>query len=509
MRWEQLARAVGMYPGEPLVVALSGGADSVLLLHLAASALPRPELRAVHVDHRLRGGESDADVAFCRDLCRSLGVPLVVRPLQLDPAGPSLEARARRARYAVLSAEARRAGARTVVTGHHSDDALETLVQRWTRGTSLTGLAGLKQRRELGRAAGAPRVRVVRPLIGFRREEVRRLLNDRGLAWREDSSNRDLRFTRNRVRHTVLPEIERLCGPEGLHHLREFGRAVEAFEDRLAGATAHLAWTPPAWGAAVRGPLEARRVGALARSALMQLATPLRRRALWRLLVEGTGRAPGRTVLARLLDDLRTARCTRRSLPGGWSLVLRSAELVLLPPRPAASGATPALDAGSDPLLPFPGFASEPARATAAPGSLPLALPGIVDLGDGRRISAELVRPLPGAAPPTGALEVELDAESLPRGGTTLSVRHPRPGDRFHGLGAPGPRRLARFLADCGVPREERGSVLLVLAGPGPDASEPARIVWVAGLRPAEAQRVTDATRHRVRLTLHAPRLDD
>jgi len=474
---------VGIRPEERLTLALSGGADSTLLLHLLAAADPRPAFRVVHLDHGLRGPASRADARFCRNLCRALGVPYRERRLDLDPRAPSLEAVARRARYEALVEQCRETGHRTLLTGHHSDDALETLLMRWVRGTAPAGLRGPYARRALPEPGEAVGVRVVRPLIRMRREEVRRLLSDRGLRWREDRSNEDPRFTRNRVRHAFLPALREVCGTEGIENLRAFGRAVENLEDRLAAATAHLAWGPGRFAALA--PLEGPGGGLLSRAALMQLAAPLRRRALWRLLVEGTGRAPGRRLLERLLDDLGAARCTRHSLPGGWSLWLRSAELHLLPPAGSLPSPAATLPATAQPSLPFPGGTLEPEARRAV-----LPVPGILTLPDGRRLSAERVGA--STAPPGGGLEVELDAKDLDG---DLHVRFPRPGDRFHPLGGPGTRRVVRFLADRGVPRELRDRIPLVLAGE--------EILWVAGFEPGHRHRIGPATRRRLRLCLH------
>jgi tRNA(Ile)-lysidine synthase len=492
---------VGLRADEPLLLALSGGADSVLLLHLAATAVPRPRLCAVHVDHNLRGPESRADARFCENLCRSLGVPLTTVALELDPRAPSLEARAREARYRALIDEALRTGHRAILTGHHSDDQVETLLLRWIRGTHLPGLAGLRARVELDPyrafggselASGDPseRVTLVRPLIGMRRAEVRRLLSDRGLAWRDDAHNVDPRFSRSKVRHGLMPTLRRLGGEEAIENLRAFGRAVETLEVELAGRTAHVAWNPAPWAPASRGSDDARLGGVVPRPLFMRLAPTLRRRVLWRLLVEGTGRAPTKALLQAVLADLGSARCTRHSLPGGWALILRSREIALVPPVDEPAG--PGTLGGPQGLLPFP---EGPEAANGFGGAAlfaELAVPGLATLPDGRRISASPAHP-PWAR---GPWEVDLDADRLP---ARLVVRQARRGDRFHPLGAPGSRPLRRFLADRGVPREERERMLVVEAA--------GEIVWVCGMGPSERARTGAATRARVRIALHHPAL--
>jgi len=511
-RWSQLACAAGLAPSEPIALALSGGADSVFLLHVLAQARPRLKLLAVHIDHGLRGAESADDAAFCARLCGKLSVPFARRLVELDP-GANLEARAREARYRALADEARAAGLRTIVTGHHEDDVLETLLQRWMRGTDLPGLAGLRSRNVLG--AGQDALQVVRPLRSMRREEVRRLLQDARLDWREDSSNADPRFTRNRVRGGLLPEIERACGPEGLERLRDFAGAVERLEEELAGRTAHLAWSRPSHAPAVRS-THRPASGTLERETLRNLAAPLQRRALWRLLSEGTGHPPSRALLGKLEEDLATDRATRRSLPGGWTLHLRREDLLLTPPDGAPGQARERLAderAGSPRTQREPEFArvddGRDVRATertpspeagppqpAPEGSPPrealsLDLPGQVHLPDGRALAASLEQREPGAPVPRDATVVELDAAGVEG---PLEVRGIRPGDRFHPIGAPGSKPLGRFLRDAGIPAAERSGVVVVARGQ--------EILWVAGVRPGERRRVHAGTTLRLRLSL-------
>jgi tRNA(Ile)-lysidine synthase len=505
-RWSQLARAVGLAPDAAVIVALSGGADSVYLLRVVAAASPRPRVYALHVDHGLRGDAGRADARFCEDLCRELAVPFALRELHLHGSTPSLEAVCRVQRYRELCAEAARRRVHTILTGHHADDALETLLQRWLRGTSIHGLAGLRARARLaassGGAAGDERlnttpedIEIVRPLIALRREEVRQTLRAMRVEWREDESNASARFLRNRVRNVLLPQIAGTCGEGALENLRAFSAAVETLEERCAELTADVGWEPPLYAAACRGRGEDHRGGTLARARLLELVDPLRRRALWRLVTEGSGHAPGRAHLDAVLADLEAGRCRRHGLRGGWSLLLRSKLVHLEPPGvPAATG--PA-DGGAQLDLPFADArASTALRASTATVSgareVVLAVPGCVALPDGRVLSAERVDISPAADVPRAPSCVELDAEGIDG---MLRVRTPKSGDRFHALGAPGSKRLARFLADVGLPRGDRSRVPLVLAGD--------EIIWVAGIRPCERRRVGGTTRARLRLELH------
>jgi len=505
-RWSQLSRAAGLDPCEAVVLALSGGADSVFLLHVLAASAERPIVTAVHVDHGLRGAAGEEDARFCARLCARLGVPFELRRLgDLAPQSPGLEARAREARYAALFSAARGLGCRTVLTGHHADDVLETVLLRWVRGADLGGLSSLRACLDLEppppgsappRNAGerlAPRhaLCVVRPLISMRREEVRALLAGQGLSWREDASNDDERFLRNRVRR-LLPRLVALGGPATLDNLRAFGSAVESLERHLAGATAHLAWQPAAYAVATRSGAQAQLGGSLPRSALMRLPAALRRRALWRLVLEGTGRAPRRPLLDALLEDLGAGRCTRHALPRGYRLLLRSSELVCVPPRSRLEAQTGGLRqlhlAFGAAEGQVPGHVP-PSSGEAAGAEL--AIPGELRLCDGRVLCAELRRVDAHSPPPQRRTEVELALARVP---DAVRVRFPARGDRFHPLGAPGSRPLRRFLADSGVPREERGCVPLVLVD--------GQIAWVAGLRPAEPFRIGPRSGLRLRLRL-------
>ncbi|MEL6430970.1 MAG: tRNA lysidine(34) synthetase TilS [Planctomycetota bacterium] len=469
-RWTRLARPLDLAPHTPVALALSGGADSVFLLHLLARSEPRPKVLAIHVDHGLRGEESRADAEFCARACAKLGIPFSRRIAEVDPEASDLEARCRKARYAALAEETRGAGIDVLLTGHHEDDAVETLLMRWMRGTELSGLAGLRRETVLGTAAVHEQrsLRVLRPLVALRREEVRSALRNAGVEWREDSSNDSHRFTRNRVRHQVLPEIEARCGTEGVENFFEFARSVESLEDELADRTAHIQWED-APHAAARG--TGFLGGVVRRDALQDLAPPLLRRAIGRLIGEGTGQRPGRDVLARIASDVTEGHTGRRQVHGGWSVQIKGDGLHLNPPVQAAGGAT--------------AVAAPPQTSTQRQT---LQVPGSVTLPDGRTIHAALADDDVVDAGETVAV---LDADAV---GLELGVRFERPGDRVHPLGAPGHKPLRRFLGEAGVPREERGNVPIVVAGE--------EVVWVAGIRPAEPFRVTAGTRRRLRLTL-------
>ena len=218
-----------------VVVAVSGGCDSVALLR-AMTALKGGgpgRLCAAHLNHQLRPA-ADEDERFVVELCRHLGVRCEVGRAAVDQlaadAGDGLEAAARTARYRFLEETAGRLGARFVATAHTADDQAETILHRILRGTGIRGLAGMPRARPLGHAT------LIRPLIELRRDELRAYLDALEQPWRDDPSNAELRFTRNRIRHQTMPQLRRQFNAgltEALLRLGTLAGEAQAVADEL------------------------------------------------------------------------------------------------------------------------------------------------------------------------------------------------------------------------------------------------------------------------------------
>jgi len=226
-----------------VLVAVSGGADSTALLH-AMSALKTAgagRLAVAHFNHHLRARESDADEAFVVKLASQLGLPCEVghaRGDQIAAARPGagLEAAARTARYGFFRQAAARHGARYLVTAHTADDQAETILHRIVRGTGIAGLSGMARVRTLG-----PATTLIRPLLGFRRAELLAYLDDLGQPYRIDRSNDDVRFTRNRIRHELLPLLAAQHGPGVIDALLRLGTLAGEVQTVVDGAVGDLA----------------------------------------------------------------------------------------------------------------------------------------------------------------------------------------------------------------------------------------------------------------------------
>jgi len=438
--------------GEVVLASVSGGADSVALLDTLRALAPALDLtlHAVHVDHGLRP-ESATDAAFVTDLCRAWNIPLRVERVEIarptaGGAWDGLEAAARRARYAAFRRAATAAGAACVATGHTADDQAETVVMRLLDGAGPRGLGGI-----------APvRGPYIRPLLETRRHVVEAHLLARGIGWREDATNADPRFTRNRIRHDVLPFLVARWDSDAVEWLTrgaERARAAEAALETAARAIA-VAIGRAASGAVVLPARELERLPG-------ELAAEVLRAAAAGLGGGGAQRAAGERALRRLLDGgrpraarLGRVRCERS---GPWVRV----------------GGVPPDDLRE--------------RVWQVPGEM--ALPEL-----GARLSARcFLRPV-GWAPARDPARAEFDADRVP---ARLTVRARRAGDRFLPWGGPGERRLKTFLIDAGVPRWERSRIPLLEAD--------GEIIWVAGLRRGRAAPVTEDTRRILEVTLASP----
>lgn len=272
-------------------VAFSGGADSLALLLLVWAHFPevRRGLHALHFDHRLRGAASQADVLFCRQVCRSLRVPSTVGRWHKAPPDPS-EAMAREARMAFFRREAR-----IVWLGHQQDDIAETLLMRLGRGS---GAGGLSAPRPV-QVFADERVHL-RPLLPLRKSEIEARLRELALPWREDVTNAGDRFLRGRIRREILPRWEKALGRDAVAGAARSRRLLEEDDNALESWLAEL------------DPLDP---GGLVRNALVG-----RPRALWRRALHVWLRrdAPGVDLSSQAFEALLGAaergRPTRQSL---------------------------------------------------------------------------------------------------------------------------------------------------------------------------------------------------
>jgi tRNA(Ile)-lysidine synthase len=454
-------RRYGLIPREcHVLVGVSGGADSVALahaLHYLQSRHPF-SLTIAHLHHGIRGAAADEDRDFVRLLAWKLGAPCIDDeadvPAQARRRRISLEMAGREARREFFLRAAAEAGADRLATAHTADDEVETFFLRLLRGAGAQGLGGLPP------SATWRGLMFIRPLIAVTKIELQEFLRAHGLPWREDATNADPLILRNRVRHDLLPYLEREYQP-GLRAIvrRTAGllREEHVWLDQLAQEA--LARCQPAAAP------ERLRVPALLRE-----APAARRRVLLRWLAQA-GYEVDRIDFAAIerVDRLAAGGRARARVPlsGGWSVVRARDEL--------------ALHRGLDEVAPF---------------TCVLRVPGEVVLpGPGLRVSAQpwqgVLRP-PRHRPGQVPAEATIRADRVGRSG--LTVRSWRPGDRMRPLGLGGSVKLQDVFVDQKIPREARLGIPVFACGE--------EIVWVPGYRVAAAWAVPSERAASVRLAV-------
>jgi tRNA(Ile)-lysidine synthetase-like protein len=437
-----------------IVAAVSGGADSTALL-LALAELPAPTVAVVaaHVNHHLRGADSDADEAFLRELCLRLEIPLHVADGTLDPErirARGIEAAAREVRYALLAEIRDAVGARFVATAHQKNDQAETVLMRLVTGSGLAALRGIHPIRADG---------FIRPLLDVTREEIDAFLRERGVTPRHDRSNDDPRFLRNRIRQVVrqLEAVDALAAvaAQARQQWPVLERAIDEAErmhvEVHPDATLFRTWPEDAW-----------------------LRQALLHRHIHRL--DPAARDVSARDLERLAADLE--RMKRVSVTKTLELVRREG-VVLLRRRPKPIGAfeveltpdAPACIAELGVTVHVRELAAVDVLARAAPLPSPLPPPGERGLTPRSARSTSPLSPHEagrglgrGAALATHSADITLPPGSPAR----FLVRNRRPGDRF------GSKKLKEVLIDRKIDREVRDRLLLLVWND--------EVVWIAGV---------------------------
>ena len=447
---ELLQESVVFAPGEKVVVAVSGGIDSMVLLDIMdrIRGFFDIELHVAHLDHQLRpeSGEDSRFVAAaagrrglaCHRGCRDVAGCAEQQWL-------SLEAAARRLRYQFLDAVAEQVGGGKIVLGHHADDQAETVILRLLRGSGSSGLGAMSVVRQ---------GRYLRPLLRFARSELEAYAGEAGIEFREDASNRDLRFVRNRVRHELMPQL-RSFNPNIVRVLNRTARVLKEEDQYLAE---------------------------IAREAL---ATVVEKRSEWecsldKIILDASRLldyhiAVQRRVIRTLLQGLST-----REGPFDFDQVERALEVAR-----QGDGRLRHLAAGLHAQRVGERFIL--GRMNVSRVELEVCIPGetqVLERGMELRTRLLPVSCFASLRFELGGSRAAFDAERL---GTRLLLRSVCSGDRFRPLGMAGRKKLSDFLIDRKWPRILRNEVLVL--------TRDEEIAWVVGLHPGHLFRVSSSTR--------------
>ncbi len=436
-------------PGMKVVVGVSGGVDSVALLHVLKEATPLSlSLHVAHLNHLLRP-EAGEEARFVQRLAHSWGIPVTIGYADVRRIAAakktSVEAAGRIARYAFLRHVARMVGAERIAVAHHADDRVETILLNLLRGTGPSGLSGIPARN------GA----VVRPLLCVRREEIEGYCRKAGLTWCVDPSNLSTDYRRNKVRHQLLPFLRREFNPRVEDALLRLAEIVEEEDRFLRGCALKVG----------RRLVKERDRGRLRWDLVrfLKLPRPLQRRLLRAAVVEVAGGLEdlGYTHVEdslRLLSD--GVPGAEIHLPGGVRIRKGYQEFAVFKGNEAAEKPP------------------EVERRIAIPGTTPLPELGFT-------ISAQVIErhecgePFPDSP---GVAFFDYDKLKFP-----LYVRTRRPGDRIRPLGMEGSKKLKKLFGDLKIPKEERDRI--------PVVASDGVVYWVVGCRRSRDGLVTPETR--------------
>jgi len=456
---------------EGILLAVSGGADSTALLHILQSLRARKliaaQLVCAHINHKLRGPRSDADEQFVIGQAAELGLAVVTRAVDVRAYAQahklSLETAARQLRITSLREIAAQRGCTWVATGHQKDDNAETVIHRLRRGTGFRGLAGIWPGRQFDNGPW-----FARPLLCATRDEIIAYLTKRSQRWREDHTNVDLAYTRNYIRHRLLPALQQEAHGsivEGLSELTAVARELYGRIRREAEeARPRLAVSTEAGIAIIA-------------SGLASLFEPVAVELVRQVLVSlGCGERNLMQQHYRGILQLARQRVEGKevSLPNAFTARYEEDQVVLGAVRSAV-----ARRVGPAPPLSGPAVIQIPGKTQFAGYEV-----------DTRILERREIEPVQVKGDKGGSVEYfDLDRVRPP-----VIVRPRRPGDRFRPLGMAGEKKVGKFLTAAKAPRELRERIVII--------ADQERILWVFPIRIAEPARVTQATQRILALTI-------
>ncbi|MGI6088255.1 MAG: tRNA lysidine(34) synthetase TilS [Kiritimatiellia bacterium] len=451
--------------GEHILVAVSGGADSIAMLYLLHALAPELRLRltVAHLNHGLRGAEADADADFVNATASRLGYPCVSTRTDIRRRARrqnvSLEMSGRNARYEFFVKTARRLHCDAVATAHTADDHVETMLLKLARGAGPQGLCGISRRDE------HRGIRIIRPLRDIWRQELLTYLRQHHLEWREDASNTDQVFLRNRVRHASLPMLARQLNPRLRQTLWRTSLIMEqenAWMNELVRPIYHLCRLPD-------------RLPLLNGELLKAYSLAARRRVLRLWLAEAMLPPEALNFEAvQRLEKLLAGRSGHTiNLPGGYTVTREYAMLRINPP---VSGRKSTVR-------------RHPAPVSDGGFEVTLKIPGLTNAPDGTWQIACTLEPKPAEI--TGTPVCALVSAARWRRGR-ITARNWRPGDRMQPFGMRGTRKLQDIYSDLKVPANQRRQLPVLVCRN--------EIIWTPGYRIADGWAVRPTDRRVLRI---------
>lgn len=412
--------------GDSILIGLSGGPDSVCMLYILKKL--GLKLSIAHLNHGLRGKESDMDQKFCEEIGKKMDIPVFTKKVKIRKG----EDAARKARYKFLEETAEKIGAKKIALGHNADDQVETVLMRLLRGAGARGLAGIPPVRRIGRAL------IVRPLINVWREEILDFLKKKNIAYKEDSTNKELIFFRNKIRHELIPFLSGY-NPNIKNILQSTGRNMAMLDEFLEDITEKE----------IRNNrVEIKRLRKL---------HPIIRQEVVRRVVRNI--EPGLVLtstqvenILALAGDLKGSK--RVDLPKGIS-VIREYNYLIFSNRKDAKKT----------------FQVE----MSVPGSIKIKNCNIFIISKLCNINEKIVK---------NPFEVIMDYDKITR---PLIIRNRKPGDVFQPIGLKGKKKVKDIFIDKKIPERFRDSIPIFISGRD--------ICWIPGYRIGEKFKIASETK--------------
>jgi tRNA(Ile)-lysidine synthase len=449
-----------------VLVAVSGGADSIALLSvmcgLKKAGMVGGEIIACHINHNLRGKESQKDAELVAETAKAKSIPL--KTISVDVSGfaktnkLSIETAARQVRLDALIEMAAESECIAIATGHHKDDNAETMVHRIVRGTGFRGLGGIWPKRK-----AAEGIEFIRPLLCAGREEVLSYCEEKNLNWRKDSSNDDIRFTRNRIRHLLLPELEKQSAGRLADKLMDLSSSSGRLLSRICQRADDV------WGDIVLEAsgsevvLDREGFGRLSRVVAVEIA----RRALVSI---GSGEQDLTSGhydgIVGLADGGRGGR--KLELPGGFEVVAEYGKIIF--------------------------SHSKGPKEVVAGGGVSLPVPGEVEFGDFTIKTEVLDAGKCDIAQFRAAKDRFIEWFDIDRIAGPLTVRSRKEGDKFRPMGFVKNKKIGKFLTAQRISSEIRLKIAIIEDGE--------KIIWLGPVRPCEQTKIVVGTRQILQIRL-------
>jgi len=470
-----------LYPEDSVLACVSGGSDSVALLHILSILSPRFNIKIgiAHLDHSLRGKASEQDAKFVESLASKLELPFHIKKMHLQKYAKkeklSVEDAGRKARYDFFLNISEKMGYSRIATAHHAGDNAELILMNMLRGTGKSGLSGIPPLRRKGG------ISIIRPLIHLSKNEIHAFLSENGLHYAQDSTNLDTKYLRNRIRHNLIPEMKSSYNPKIIKALNRMGTIIQDEES----------WIEEIVNREMNGLVFRENDSSIRCSAshFIEKPLPLRRRIVRSLIRQVKGDLKQMTYdhIDSILHLIERSRSEGQVHLPDELLIEVSAGQVLISKKKRVAR-PPKTKSNSQPAVVFSYNVSKPGSSSTTVL--------VHEIGKQIRFSdIEITDPVEFNKNKieSNVAWIDMDKIEFP-----LTIRNILPGDRFSPLGMEGTQKVKKFFINKKIRRSGRAACPILLSNDG--------IIWVGGFQIDNSVKVTSSTKKilKVELLMHS-----